>query len=151
MFAPNEVKGDHGNTRSNLAYCPSGKSAPSVTLSYFAISSRHWFSLPLNRLYATAPRIKCSGGFGDSTTSIIACTAFNGSPRCLPDCPATQSRAGPTAPSYSGITRSITAADRPRKSVRNGPGSIIVTFTPNGAISPASASLNPSTANLLVL
>src|ERR1035441_8907023 len=48
-------------------YCPSGKSAPSVTLSYAAISSRHRSSFSLKRLYAIAPRIKCSGGFGDST------------------------------------------------------------------------------------
>jgi len=50
-----------------------------------------------------------------------------------------------------GSSFAASLPERPRKSVRNGPGSTMVTWTPRGFISAARASLKPSTANLVTL
>ena len=130
-------------------YLPSGKSAPTVTGSHAVNLFLPVADLLRNRCSALTPSSSRNGGSGDSTTCIIACTAFSGSPLCLPSFSAKycaccrQSRRNPQC------VVSASTPERPRKSVRNGPGSMIVTRIPSGASSAASDSDNPSTANFV--
>src|SRR5262249_17224321 len=76
---------EHGYAHPVVLHCqPSGKSAPTVTVSHSRRLAWKASSFSRTRLSPSLPRIRFIGGVADSATRMIACAARSGSPGCLP-------------------------------------------------------------------